>query len=158
MHEIASRPTSSIVAAAAALLLVSAGLFCLSAWYLHATYYRSGSMRQVLVGAQAPTVFLFDVMPIFVLAFSLLGIVTSLELFRLRERARTAVIILCVVALAGPIFAMTLFLAAANDRGRAAINAAYGLFIYGALFLCMLPFSIWWLVLFSRQNVRSQFH
>jgi hypothetical protein len=88
--------------------------------------------------------------------FSLMAVVTSIGLLRLREWARRAT--LCLATL--PVSGCALFLILYHSRD-----------VYGApfavrdithpvgkvLLAILIPVSIWWWVLFTRNTVRSQF-
>jgi hypothetical protein len=100
--------------------------------------------------------FLF-LLPVFVIqiAFSLLGIITAIGLLHLHEPARKAAIFLSTVPLIVLFFALLFLLAAARSTHNLVFAAAF--LIYGALFVILIPISIWWLVLLRRESVRSQF-
>jgi len=157
MPESAVRPSASILAAAVVFLLTSSVILFFSLWYLKSVYDHAGSMNQVLLYAQAPTVAIFDFMMLLQIALGLLGIVISIGLLRLQERARIAAIFLSVAFILGLFFALFLFLEAGDANGGASIIAAYGILIYGGCLVVLLPLCIWWLVLLTREKVRSQF-
>ena len=158
MDESASRPSFSIIAAAVVLLLVSLAIVCWSAWEAKGIYDQGGSLKQLLLYAQAPTVAILDVLTAAEFVFALLGVFTSIGLLRLRERARTSAIFLSTIPVLALVLALFLFLVAAGEKGRAGLNAGYGVLVCGALLVVLLPLSIWWLIFFTREKVRSQFH
>lgn len=98
--------------------------------------------------------FLWPVMVIEVV-FSLLGIVTSIGLLRLHEAARKFAIFFATVPLL-ILFLASLFLLAAARSTHNHFFAA-GVLIFSALFVVLIPISIWWLVVLRRDGVRSRF-
>jgi hypothetical protein len=154
----ASRPSLSIVSAAVALLFVSLVILFLSVAYLKSLFNHAGSVRQVLVYAQSPTTALLDLLTIPQIVLSLLGIGTSIGLLRLRERARSLAIFLSVFPIGGLIFTLFIFAAETHSNGAESLNAGYGFLLYAGLLILVLPFCIWWFVLFTREKVRAQFH
>lgn len=155
MSQTASRPSASIVAAAVALLVASSGIVLWSVWYLRAIYHLG--FRQALVYAQAPSIATFDLLTIPQIAFGLLSIVTSIGLLRLREKARSAAIFLSIFSVVGVVCAILLFISESHANGRESLNAGFGVLLYAGLLIILLPLSIWWLVLLTRNKVRRQF-
>ena len=134
------RAPASIVAVATVLLigcvLVPAGSFYL--WFVNPA-------------------FLYFLLPIIVIEFalSLLGIVTSIGLLLLREPARKAAIFLSAVPILVLIFALVILVGASRSTHNLVV--AIPVLICGALFVILLPLSVWWLVLLHRDSVRFQF-
>lgn len=94
--------------------------------------------------------------------FSLLGVATSAGLLGLREWARKMAIFLSV----GPVTISGLLLLLRPDAifppdvgAKYAILAVgdLGIVVYAYMFMILIPVSVWWLVLFTRKSVRSQF-
>jgi len=100
---------------------------------------------------------LLFLLPVFAIqiAFSLLGIITSIGLLHLREPARKAAIFLSTVSLLILVLGLSFLLAVARSTHNPLFGAAF--LLYGALFVILIPISIWWLVLLRRESVRSQF-
>jgi hypothetical protein len=98
--------------------------------------------------------FLWPVMAIEIV-FSMLGIITSIGLLRLHEAARKAAIFLATVPLLILFFALLALLAAAGRTHN--FFFAGGFLICGALFVILIPISIWWRVVLRRESVRSHF-
>ena len=156
MAENVTRPSLSITAAALALLAGSLATFLGSMWYLKKAY--AGSMSQFRVYAHSsPSIALLDWVAILQIVFSLLGVAASIGLLYLREPARKAAIFLSIVPIAVVVFALLIFLGGGNGHGAESLNAGLGLVVCGVEFVILLPPSIWWLVLFTREKVRSQF-
>jgi tellurite resistance protein TehA-like permease len=91
------------------------------------------------------------------IAFSLMGIIVAIGLLQLRESARRAAIFLSTVPVAILAMSLLLFLGATSEHGRGGIGAMYGVWLYGAFFLLLLPLSIWWCVVLTRAGVKPQF-
>ena len=154
----ASRPSASIIAAAVALLLASSGIVFWSVWYLRWVYRHAGSFRQIWLYAQAPSAAMFDLLTIPQIAFGLLGIIASIGLLRLRERARKVAVFLSIAPIIGVLFALLFFLSESHvPHGAESLNAGLGFLLYAGFLVILLPLSIWWLVLFTRDKVRRQF-
>jgi len=115
-------------------------------------------MTQVLLYAHLPGVAILDILTILQVGFSLLGILTSVGLLRLRERARIAAIFLSTVPVLVVVFGLFLFVATNQPHGPASIAAGLGIVMYGAFLAILLPVSIWWLVVLTRDEARSHFH
>ena len=131
------RPSPSVVVAAlfllGACLLVLVG--SLVEFVSAIEIYRE--TNRPLVTIVNARLFAFLIVPV---SFSLLGIVTSAGLFRAREWARKLAIFL------------------SSDRKYAILAVGdLGIVIYTYALVVLIPVSVWWLVLFSRQSVRSQF-
>jgi hypothetical protein len=88
--------------------------------------------------------------------FSLMAIVTSIGLLRLREWARRATLYLATLPVCGCAFFLILY------HPRDLYGAPFAVrdisHLVGKVLLAILiPVSIWWWVLFTRNTVRSQF-
>jgi len=153
------RPSASIIAAAVALLLASSGIVIWSVWYLRAIYRHAGSIQQVLLYAHSPSAAAFDFLTIPQIAFGLLGIIASIGLLRLRERARKLAVFLSIAPIIGVVFALLFFLSESQvPHGAESLNAGLGFMLYAGFLVIFLPLSIWWLALLTREKVRSQFN
>ena len=133
-------------------LLVPAGLFLLEELQLHHSYpstYR----------ALHPAVYVFYiVLPI---GFALLGIITSMGLWFLREWARKRTLFLATAPAA--VYTMLAILRPPSVFPSRSLQGAiftvgdiYLDVVEGSLFL-LIPVSIWWLILFTRASVKAQF-
>jgi heme/copper-type cytochrome/quinol oxidase subunit 4 len=151
----ATRPPLSITAAALVLLAGSLVTFLGSTWYLRKAY--AGSMSQFLLYAHSFSIALLDLLAILLVVFGLLGIVTSIGLLYLQEPARKAAIFLSTAPISVVVFALFLLLTENSQHGAESMNAAFGFIVCGVVFVPLLPLSIWWLALFTRDKVRSQF-
>jgi hypothetical protein len=107
-----------------------------------------------------PGVFLF-ILPI---SFSLMGLVTAVGLMLLKEWARKAAIFLSTVPALS--YALLVFLRPAALVSRPRPNEQLALMTVGSgldfavyvyLLVILLPFSVWWLILFTRPGVKAQF-
>ena len=81
--------------------------------------------------------------------FSLVAIVTSIGLLRLREWARRATLYLATLPVSGCALFLILHQQEPYD---------VPLFVGKASLAILIPISIWWWVLFTRNTVRSQFY
>lgn len=87
---------------------------------------------------------------------SLLGIFTSIGIYRLRPWARIVTIVFSIVpAVGGGLF---LIFHHARDTGGAlfVIGDFSNLFV-GCLLVIVVPLGSWWMILFTRPNIRAQF-
>jgi|SRR5260370_4312925 len=96
------------------------------------------------------------------LCFSLLGLITSVGLFGLREWARKVAIFLSVapVTICGLLLLLRPDAIFQPDIGlKYAILTVgdLGIVVYAWMFVILIPVSVWWLILFTRKSVRSQF-
>jgi len=100
----------------------------------------------------------------FPVLFGLMAVATSIGLVFLREWARKATIFLAAAPVLG--CALLLVLRPPSILPRAKPNEQLALMtvgsgllfdIYLSLFLILIPISVWWLILFTRTSVRSQF-
>jgi hypothetical protein len=88
--------------------------------------------------------------------FSLMAVVTSIGLLRLREWARRATLSLATL----PVFGCALFLILYHPRdvyGAPFAVRDISHLVGKVLLAILIPVSIWWWVLFTRNKVRSQF-
>ena len=155
----ATRPSTSIASAAVALLFVSLAILFLSILYVKSLFGHSGNLRQAMVHAHSsPSTALLDLLTIPQIVFSLMGVVTSIGLLRLRERARSVAVFLSVFPLGGLVFTLFIFATGGHSSGAESMIAGYGFLFYAGMLILVLPFCIWWFVLFTREKVRSQFH
>jgi hypothetical protein len=155
MVENATRPSLSVTAAALVLLTWSLLTFLGSMWFLKKAY--AGSMSQFLLYAHSLSTATLDFIAILQIVFGLLGIVTSIGLLYLQERARKAAIVLSIVPVSVIVLALFLFLAASTKNGAESLMAGFGFIVCGVVLVILLPLSIWWFALFSRDKVQSQF-
>jgi hypothetical protein len=110
-----------------------------------------------LYAHSSPSIAILDSVAILQIVFSLSGMAASIGLLYLREPARKATIFLSIVPITLVVCALLIFLGGGNGNGAESLNAGFGLLICGVEFVILLPPSIWWLVLFTREKVRSQF-
>lgn len=120
------------------------------------SYRDTGKPLSDIVNAR---LFAYAVLPI---CFSLLGVATSVGLFGMREWARKMAIFLSVapVTICGLLLLLHPDAIFPPDVGaKYAILAVgdLGIVIYACMFTILIPVSVWWLVLFTRESVRSQF-
>jgi len=132
--------------------LVPSGLFLLEEVQLHdrhPTNYRLLHPAVYVVYIAVP------------ICFGLLGIVTSIGLVRLREWARRSTLFLSIVPVIG--CALLIIISPPSvfpHPGQGAMLAMGGgiyLLAYKLLLAILIPISIRWLVLLTRESVRSQF-
>lgn len=94
--------------------------------------------------------------------FGLMGIVCACGLLGLREWARKGTLFLATVPVLVCVLLVVFHPSAVfpSDPGQGAI-LAFGGGVYFALFVCLLvvliPVSIWWQIMLTRESVRSQF-
>ncbi len=117
----------------------------------------SYTTAQFLLYARSTANATVDLLTVLQIAFSLLGIVTAIGLLLLREWARKATIFLSTVPVCVLLFALLVFFDATHATGRGGLVAAYGFLMYGVFLLILIPLSIWWYVLLTRDKVRAQF-
>ena len=96
------------------------------------------------------------------LCFSLLGVVASVGLFGLREWARKIVMFLSIVpvttcALLVLLRPEAIFPSDTGLQYAILTVGSLGIVMYEYMLVILIPVSVWWLVLFTRKNVRSQF-
>jgi hypothetical protein len=145
---------------AAAVLLIGSVLILLATVWIFtdaAESYRDAG--QPLSGMVNARLVAYVVLP---LCFSLLGVITSVGLFGMREWAWKTAIFLSVA----PVTTCGLLLLLRPDAifppdvgSKYAILAVgdFGIVVYICMFVALIPVSVWWLVLFTRKSVRSQF-
>ena len=120
------------------------------------SYRIAGKPLSGIVNAR---LFAYAVLP---LCFSLLGVATSAGLLGLREWARKMAIFNSVapVTVCGLLLLLRPNAIFPPDAGaKYAILAVgdLGIIVYAYMFMILIPVSVWWLVLFTRESVRSQF-
>lgn len=153
-------PPASVVAVAAVQFLGSLPFLFVSGgtlWAVVRGYRLYPHSHQVLTPA-------FWVVYIAVpICLSLLALVSSIGLLRQREWARRITLFLSVIPVSGCLLLVILRPPSVfpPDSGQGALLAVGGgiyllMFVY--LLVVLVPVSVWWLVLFSRESVRSQFH
>jgi hypothetical protein len=112
---------------------------------------------QPLSGIVNARLFAYAVLPF---CFSLLGVATSVGLFGLREWARKMAIFLSVapVTICGLLLLLHPDAIFPRDVKYAILSVgSMGIAVYAYMFMILIPVSVWWLVLFTRESVRSQF-
>jgi len=114
---------------------------------------------QPLSGIVNARVFAYAVLPF---CFSLLGVASSVGLFGLREWARKMAIFLSVapITICGLLLLLRPEAIFPPDTGlKYAILTVgdLGIAVYAYMFMILIPVSAWWLVLFTRESVRSEF-
>jgi hypothetical protein len=114
---------------------------------------------QPLSGILNARLFAYAVLPF---CFSLLGVATSAGLFGMREWARKMAIFLSVapVTICGLLLLLHPDAIFPPDVGaKYAILAVgdLGIVVYACMFVILIPVSVWWLILFTRKSVCSQF-
>jgi hypothetical protein len=114
---------------------------------------------QPLSGIVNARLFAYGVLPV---CFSLLGVITSVGLLGLREWARKMAIFLSVgpMTICGLLLLLRPEAIFPPDAGaKYAILAVgdLGIVVYACMFVILIPVSVWWLILFTRESVRSQF-
>ena len=143
---------------AAAVLLTGSALILLASVWVFAdaaeSYRDAGQPLSRIVNAR---VFAYAVLPF---CLSLLGVASTAGLFGLREWARKMAIFLSVA----PVTICGLLLLLHPDAifppdVQYAILApgSMGIAVYAYMFMILIPVSVWWLILFTRDSVRSQF-
>jgi hypothetical protein len=152
-----AKPSAALVAIAVVLLLGSLVILSASFWVLHSMNQRFSSWNQFRMSISTFVNAVFFWLTLLQIAFSLIGIITSIGLLQLRERARKAAVFLSTVPAAILAFTVLTFAGATSETGRGGLVAGYALLLYGAVFLIVLPVSIWWLVVLTRDRVKSQF-
>jgi hypothetical protein len=154
-------PSASIVAAGLVLALGCVVMLLPEAWFvtnLIGDDLKFGIPLPNFISG--PGVFLF-VLPI---SFSLIGLVTAVGLMLLKEWARKAAIFLSTVPALS--YALLVFLRPASIVSRPRPNEQLSLMTIGSgldfavyvyLLVILSPFSVWWLILFTRPGVKAQF-
>ena len=108
---------------------------------------------------RAPVYFVYVILPV---VFGSSGVISSFGLFRHREWARRITIFLSTIPVLGCGLLVLLRPRSVfpSDPGQGSVLVIGGgiyLWIFECLFIILIPISIWWLVLFTRPTVRSQF-
>jgi hypothetical protein len=148
------------VGLAAAVLFMGAFLILLATVLMFANAVESYRIAgQALSGIVNARLVAYAVVP---LCFSLLGVATSVGLFGLREWARKLAIFLSVapVTICGLLLLLRPVAIFRPDEGsKYAILTVgdLGIAVYAYMFMILIPVSVWWLFLFTRESVRSQF-
>jgi hypothetical protein len=152
------KPPGKISTAAAVLILGSGAILYLSGFLLVDEIHNYPYTKRLL--DSIGDVF-FVILPII---FALFGVVTSIGLLRLREWARNAAIFLSTVPVVSCALLVLLrpkwvFPPAKSNEQYAilTIGTGFGYDLYVILLVALIPLSIWWLILFTREGIRSQF-
>ena len=151
------RPSPSIVLVAlflpAVCLLVLVG--SLVEFVSAIEIYRETS--RPLIAIVNARLFAFLILPV---SLSLLGIVASVGLFRLREWAWKLAVFLSIAPVTSCALLVLLHPAAifpADNKYAILAVGDLGIVIYTYALIVLIPVSICWLVLFTRPSIRSQF-
>jgi hypothetical protein len=146
------------VVLAAAVLFVGSVLILLAIVLMFTdaveSYRIAGRPLSGIVNAR---LFAYAVLPI---SFSLLGVATSVGLFGLREWARKMAIFLSVapVTICGLLLLLRPEAIFQPDVGATILVVGdLGIVVYAYMFVILIPVSVWWLILFTRESMRSQF-
>ena len=149
---------SRSVAGASVVLLMGSLITFLGSLLMFAdaveSYHLAGQPLSGIVNAR---LLVFFVLPA---SFSLLGIVTAIGLFALREWARKSAIFLSTI----PVISCASLLLV-RPGAVFPLDAQYAILTVGSLGIVMcayllvilIPVSAWWLILFTRAKVRAQF-
>jgi len=130
-------------------ILVPPGFFCASEIQLHRLYphiYQPQPAAYYLVFIVAP------------FCIGLLGIVSAIGLFHLREWARRVTLYFATVPVLGCAFFLILHHPQGTGDGALFVVGDFSPLIAGFLLAILTPISIWWLVVLTRKSARSQFH
>jgi hypothetical protein len=154
------KPSNPIIAVAAVQFLGSLAALVPPGLYFVASIQSHRLFPTLNRESLAPAVYAVYVgIPI---CFGLLGIVGSIGLLRLREWARRITLLLSTVPLAGCALLIVLrpFSVFPPDPGRGAIFAIGGglyFLAFELLLVILIPISLWWWILFTRESVRFRF-
>jgi hypothetical protein len=145
--------------AAAVLFMGSALILLATVWMFTDAVESYRIAGQPLSGILNARLFAYAVLPF---CFSLLGVATSAGLFGMREWARKMAIFLSVapVTICGLLLLLHPDAIFPPDVGaKYAILAVgdLGIVVYACMFVILIPVSVWWLILFTRKSVCSQF-
>jgi hypothetical protein len=88
------------------------------------------------------------------ICFGLFGIVASIGLLRLREWARRITLLLSIISVSG---CALLIILRPPSVFPLAIGGGLYFLAFELLLVILIPISIWWLILLTRESVRSQF-
>ena len=143
---------------AAAVLLTGSALILLASVWVFAdaaeSYRDAGQPLSRIVNAR---VFAYAVLPF---CLSLLGVASTAGLFGLREWARKMAIFLSVapVTICGLLLLLRPEAIFQPDVGATILVVGdLGIVVYAYMFVILIPVSVWWLILFTRESMRSQF-
>jgi hypothetical protein len=125
---------------------------------LAAAVFFMGSVLILLSGILNARLFAYAVLPF---CFSLLGVIASVGLFGLREWARKTAIFLSVapVTICGLLFLLqpnAIFQPDAGIKYAILTVGDLGIVVYVCMFVALIPVSVWWLIRFTRESVRSE--
>ena len=152
------RPSGSVIAVAAVqflgslAVLVPSGLFLTGEIRLRRLYPRNYQFLHPAV---------YVVLIAVPICFGLFGVATSIGLLRLRKWARRATLFLATVPVVGCALLVILHpptvFPPEPGQGAMLVMGDIYLLAYKFLLAVLIPISIWWLILFTRPSVRSQF-
>jgi hypothetical protein len=128
-----------------------------SVWIFADAAESYGDAGRPLSGIVNARVFAYAVLPF---CFSLLGVTTSVGLFGMREWARKMAIFLSVapVTICGLLLLLHPDAIFPPDVQYAILAVgSMGTAVYAYMFMILIPVSVWLLILFTRDSVRSQF-
>jgi len=148
----------AIVAAAAVQLVGSLAVLAPSGLFLtDEILLRQMSPRNYQFLHPAVYVFLIAIP----LCFGLFGVTTSIGLLRRREWARKATLFLATVPVVGCVLLVAFHAPSVfpPEPGQGAILVIGDVYLlaYKFLLAVLIPISIWWWILFTREGVRAQF-
>lgn len=153
------RAPPSVAGAAVVLLTgsVIAFLGCLLMFGNAVESYRLAG--QVLSGLVNARLFAFFILPV---SFALLGIVASVGLFGMRQWARKVAIFLSVAPVVSCALLVgfrpeAVFPSDTGSKYAILTIGSMGIVMYTFMLVILTPLSAWWLILFTRESVRSQF-
>jgi hypothetical protein len=154
-------PSTAVVAAGLVLAFGCVVMLLPEVWFITSSIVENRNLGIPLPNyISGPGVFLF-VLPI---SFSLIGLVTAAGLMFLKEWARRSAIFLSTVPALS--YALLVFLrpAALVSRPRPnqqlalmSIGSGLDFAVYVYFLVILVPFSVWWLILFTRPGVKVQF-
>lgn len=114
---------------------------------------------KALSGIVNARLFAFFVLPV---SFSLQGIVTAVGLFGLREWARKSAIFLSIAPVMScallVLFRPQAIFPPDSAQYTILVVGDFGIVFYAYMLVILIPISAWWLILFTRESLRSQFH
>jgi hypothetical protein len=148
-----------VVLAAAVLFMGSVLILLAIVWMFTDAVESYRVAGQPLSGILNARLFAYAVLPF---CFSLLGVIASVGLFGLREWARKTAIFLSVapVTICGLLVLLqpnAIFQPDAGIKYAILTVGDLGIVVYVCMFVALIPVSVWWLILFTRESVRSQF-
>jgi len=146
------------VVLAAAVLFVGSVLILLAIVLMFTDAVESYRIAgQPLSGIVNARLFAYAVIPI---CFSLLGVATAVGLFSLQEWARKMAIFLSIapVTICGLLLLLRPEAIFQPDIGATILAVGdLGIVVYAYMFVILIPVSVSWLILFTRESMRSQF-